>query len=156
MDWFLVLLIVTTIIRGMGAGMIYDAALVSLPVRHQIGVIPYANFARANFMGNGVRTYAPVSIIGALLTIVATVFTFILQKPVIVNWSITISMIATVLAFLGTSQALPAVMSLRDSPNDESLVSQILDRFARWHTFSTLWQVVSFLALVVALATNHL
>lgn len=152
MDWFLLMLASTTIIRGLGAGMIYDVARVSLPVQRQIGAIPYARYAVASLMGNGVRTYGPVSILGALLTIAVTVGAFVRGEPAMVRWSMVISLIATVLALVGTSRALPAVLSLRHTPDDEPLLSAILDRFARWHTFSAVWQLVSFIALVVALA----
>jgi hypothetical protein len=77
MDWFSVLLAVTTAVRGFGAGLIYDVALVSLPVRHQIGAIPFTKYAVALFTGNGVRTYGPLSILGALLTIAVTSGTFV-------------------------------------------------------------------------------
>ena len=152
MDWFSILLAVTTAIRGLGAGIIYDVALVSLPVRRVIGAIPYANFARANYQGNGVKTYATVSISGVLLTIAAAIAAFMRGESAIVSWSIAISLIATVIAFIGTSRAHPAMLSLRKAPDEEALLSEILDRFARWHTFSTVWQLISFVALVVALA----
>jgi hypothetical protein len=152
MDWFLILLSVTVAVRGLGAGIIYDVALVSLPVRRQIGVIPYAQYVQATYQGNGVKTYATVSILGALLTITVTISAFIRGDSAIVSWSIIISLIATVIAFIGTSKALPAMLSLREAPNDEASISKILNRFARWHTFSTMWQVVAFIALVIALA----
>jgi len=154
MDWFLILLAVTTAVRGLGAGIIYDVALVSLPVRRRIGAIPYVKFARALYTGNGVKTYGTVSILGALLTIAVTVGTFVRGESAIVSWSIAISLIATVMAFIGTSQALPAVRGLQHAPDDEALLSEILDRFARWHTFSTMWQLVAFIALIVALANQ--
>jgi len=151
MDWFLVLLAVTTAVRGMGAGIIYDVAMVSLPVRRRIGAVAYASFARANYV-DGVKMYGPVSILGALLTIAVTVAAFVRGEAAIVSWSIAISLIATVIAFMGTSRALPAMLSLRQAPDDEALLSETLDCFARWHRFSAIWQVVAFLALVVALA----
>ncbi|MBK9007274.1 MAG: hypothetical protein IPM31_09815 [Anaerolineae bacterium] len=151
MDWFLITLSFTTLVRGFGAGLIYDVAMISLPVRRQIGAIPYTKFAVANF-GVGVKTYAPVSILGALLTLFVTVAAFLRGESAIVSWSIAASLIATVLAFIGTARALPALLSLRQASDDETLLSQTLDRFARWHTFSTVWQLASFVALVVALA----
>ncbi len=152
MDWFLFLLLITTLVRGMGAGIIYDVALVSLPVRQRIGAVPYARYAVANFMGNGVKTYATVSILGALLTIALTIAAFALHEPAPVTGSISAALVATLLAFAGTSRALPAVLSLRSAPDDEAQLSIVLNRFARWHSFSTVWQVVSFIALTVALA----
>jgi hypothetical protein len=154
MDWFSILLAITTAVRGFGAGLIYDVALVSLPVRRQIGAIPFTKYAVALLMGNGIRTYGPVSILGALLTIAVTAGTFVWGKSAIVSWSIVISMIATVVAFGGTFRALPAVLSLRQAPSEEAVLSKTLDRFAYWHTFSTVWQLVAFIALVVALANQ--
>jgi hypothetical protein len=152
MDWFSILLAVTTLVRGFGAGLIYDVALVSLPVRRKIGAIPYAEYAVALFHGPGIRTYLPVSILGALLTLAVMIGAFVRREPAIVVWSTTTALITTVLAFVGTSQALPAVLSLRQAPPDEALLSKTLDRFARWHSFSTVWQLGSFIALVVAMA----
>ena len=151
MDWFLILLAVTTAVRGFGAGLIYDVALISLPVRKQIGAIPYTKFALANF-NVGVKTYLPISILGALLTLVVTADAFMSGEPAIVSWSIATALAATVLAFIGTSRALPSLLSLRQAPDDEVVLSKILNNFARWHTFSAIWQLISFLALVVALA----
>ncbi len=79
---------------------------------------------------NGIKTYATVSILGALLTIAVTAGAFLRGASAIVSWSIGISLIATVIAFLGTSQALPAMLSLRKTPDDEALLSKILDRIA--------------------------
>jgi hypothetical protein len=73
MDWFLALLAFTTIVRGVGAGIIYDVAVVSLSVRHDIGAVPCARYARALFAGRGAATFVPVAIGGALLSIAVAV-----------------------------------------------------------------------------------
>ena len=54
--------------------------------------------------------------------------------------------------FAGTTLALPAVAKLRHTADEEAALTPVLDRFARWHTVSTAWQVAAFVALVVALA----
>jgi len=154
MNWFLITSAVTTAVRGFGGGLIWDVALVSLPARRRIGAIPYRTYALMNLDEIGFRTYAPVSIVGALLTIAITVWTFAQGQSAVVSWSIVGALAATVLAFLGTFQALPALMSLRKTTEDEGQISKILDRFASWHSFSAVWQVVSFLTLVVALAAH--
>jgi hypothetical protein len=154
-DWFMALLAITTAVRGLGAGIIYDVALVSLPVRRRIGAIRFAEYARANFEGRGVKTYATVSILGALLTIAVTAGAFAWGDSATVTWSVVVSFAATVLAFFGTLRALPALLSMRRTPGDEAALSKALDRFARWHTFSTAWQMAAFLALVVALANQQ-
>jgi hypothetical protein len=85
-DWFLALLALTTIVRGLGAGMIWDVALVGLPARRRIGAIPYATFARANFEVNGLKTYGPVSIVGFLLTVAVTVSAIAQGESAPVTW----------------------------------------------------------------------
>ncbi|WP_414468668.1 hypothetical protein [Methanobacterium sp. ACI-7] len=152
MDWFSILLAFTVVIRGLGAGMISDVALVSLPVRKQIGAISYSKYVQATYSGNGVKTYGSISILGLILTIAVTIGTFIRGEPAIISWLIVIALIATIIAFIGTSRALPAMLSLREAPDDEVSFSKILDRFARWHTFSAVWQVIAFIILVIALA----
>jgi len=151
MDIFVVLLAITTAIRGLGAGLIYDVAWISLPLRKKIGVVPYAKFARANF-DRGFKTYGPVSIIGLLLTIILTVFVFVRDFQPIIFWTIIITMVATILAFIGTTRALPAVMNIRKSSDDETTLIKTFDHFAFWHSFSTFWQLISFLSLIVTLS----
>jgi hypothetical protein len=153
MDWFLISLAATAVVRGLGAGIIYDVALVSLPARRRIGLIPYAQYTRANYEVLGVKTYVTVSILGALLTVVVTVGAFVWQNSVAVICSTMTSLAATVLAFVGTACAMPVVLRLRQTINDEALLSKMLNRFARWHAFSAAWQVVAFVAMVAALAT---
>ena len=151
-DWFVALLAATVVVRGLGAGLIYDVALVGLPARRRIGATSYATFARANFEVNGLKTYGPISIVGLLLTITIAGWAFARADSPAVTWTLSFALFATVLAFLGTFRALPAIMSVRRAPDDPSVLSPLLDQFARWHTFSAVWQVIAFVALVVALA----
>ena len=144
-DWFVALLATTVVVRGLGAGLIYDVALVGLPARRRIGATSYATFARANFDVNGLKTYGPISIVGLLLTITIAGWAFARADSPAVTWTLSF-------ALLGTFRALPAIMSVRRAPDDPSVLSPLLDQFARWHTFSAVWQVIAFVALVVALA----
>jgi phosphatidylglycerophosphate synthase len=133
---FEVLLVATVVVRGMGAGIIYDSAVVSPRVRHGVGLPAYADYLRANLAGLGGKSYVPVAWLGALLTITTTVA-------------------ATVLAFLGTGLALPALFRVtRISPAEHDQLKSRLDRYARWYAFSALWQAVAFIAAVIALAAH--
>lgn len=51
MTGFEVLLVATAVVRGMGAGIIYDSAVVSPRVRHRVGLPAYADYLRANLAG---------------------------------------------------------------------------------------------------------
>lgn len=150
---FEVLLVATVVVRGMGAGIIYDSAVVSPQVRHRVGLPAYADYLRANLAGLGGKSYVPVAWLGALLTITATVAAFLTDQPPAVTWWTVASLVATVLAFLGTGLALPALFRVTRAPADEQLASR-LDRYARWYAFSAFWQAVAFVTAVLALAAH--
>src|SRR5215813_11522202 len=129
MDWFLALLAFTTVVRGMGAGIIYDVAVLSTPVRHDIGAVQYARYARALFAGRGAKTFVLVSIGGALLTVAVAVGAFVWTDSSGVRWWTCIALVATVLAFAGTSQALPAMTKVRHASDEDTALGALLDRF---------------------------
>jgi hypothetical protein len=152
-SWFQILLVATAVVRGMGAGVIYDSAVVSPRVRHRVGLPAYADYLRANLAGLGGKSYVPVAWLGALLTVTATVAAFASGQPAAATWWTVGSLAATVLAFLGTGLALPALFRVtRTSQGEYDQLEPRLDRYARWYAFSALWQAVSFIAAVLALA----
>lgn len=151
-DLFLLTLATTTVLRGLGAGIITGVGMMTLPARRRIGLVQYTRFARAHYKGGGVRAYAGITVLGALLTIALSIAAFLLGKPPAVTWCIVVSLLATILGFVGTGGAFPAMRRLwRASDDDEALLASLLDRFARWHVFSAIWHVVAFVALVCAL-----
>jgi hypothetical protein len=152
MNWFLILLAVTIFVRGMGAGIIYDVAVVSLSLRHDIGVVSYAHYARALFK-RGFRTFFTVSVVGAVLTIVVAVGSFLWSSAGVRSWTC-VALGMTILAFAATARALPAVLKLRRLPDEPKELDPVLAQFAIWHRVSALWQVASFVALVVALCVS--
>jgi hypothetical protein len=141
------LLLFTTFIHGLMAGMCLDVALVKLPTRHRIGVIPYANFARGNDLGNGIVVYPIVAISGALLLFATTIIGYFQEQPTDILYPLYISTFSTILAFAGTAKAAPVMLSLKNAPNDEGLLKQKLNTFERWNTFRSIFQIISFIAL---------
>lgn len=154
MSWIHLLLGATVIVRGLGAGIIFDSAVVSPPLRHRIGVIPYARYLRANLSGFGTKSYVTVAWAGALLTIASTVATVASHQPAATTWWTVASLAATVLAFMGTGLALPALFRVKNAPDLEEQLVPLLDRYARWYGFSALWQAVAFIASALALASQ--
>jgi len=154
MDWFVILLVVTAVVRGMGAGIIYDSALVSPPLRRRIGPVAYAQYLRANLAGFGGKSYVTVAWAGALLTLGATVAAFGTHQPAAVTWWTVGSLAATVLAFVGTGLALPALFRVTRTAEQREHLTPLLNRYARWYAFSAVWQALAFLAAVVALAVR--
>jgi len=146
-----ILLVLTTFMHGLLAGMCLDVALVKLPTRHRIGVIPYANFARGNDLGNGIIVYPVSAISGALLLVATTIIAYVQGQPTGVSYSLYLSVFSTILSFVCTTKAAPVMLSLKNAPNDELLVKQKLDLFERWNAFRTAFQIISFLALAWSL-----
>ena len=155
MGWFVVLLVVTALVRGMGAGIIYDSALVSPPLRRQIGVLAYAHYLRANLAGFGGKSYVTVAWAGMLLTFGATLAAFLTHQSAAVTWWTVGSLAATVVAFLGTGLALPTLLRVARKPDEPAeILAPALDHYARWYAFSAVWQATAFAASVVALAVR--
>jgi hypothetical protein len=140
MDTFTITSMLATFIHGLGAGLCFDVAFVKLPTRHRIGIIPYANFARGNDLGNGIRVYPIIGVSGLLIIFATTIFAYIHRLPHAILYPLYISTLTTILASLGTAKAAPIMLSLKNTPNEEQLLRQKLDRFALWHNFRTIFK----------------
>jgi hypothetical protein len=154
MNWFECLLVATAVVRRLGAGIIYDAAVVSPPLRKRIGVVAYAQYLRANLAGIGGKSYVTVAWTGLLLTCGATVAAFLLAGPAAVSWWTAGSLAATAIAFLGTGLALPMLFRVTRTADDPAQLTPLLDRYSRWYAFSAPWQAVAFLCAVIAVAVQ--
>ncbi len=152
MNLVLLLLMLATAINGLLAGLNVDTALVKLPARRRIGAVAYATFARGNDLGNGLLVYPLLGIGAALLTVLATIFAFVLParaEEVVLPLSL-----ATLLSLLHsfvTTRAAPIMLSLKNAPDDEALLNAKLDRFARWHALRATLQIIVFFVLLWAL-----
>jgi hypothetical protein len=148
------LLLLTTFIHGLQAGLSFDVALVKLPTRHRIGIIPYANFARGNDLGNGIIIYPIVAISGALLVFVITIISFIAKQPPVALYPLYVASFSTILAFITTAKAAPIMLSLKNTPSEEKILEHKLKLFERWHALRTIFQIIAFLTLLLALANK--
>lgn len=132
-------------------------AVVKLPTRKRIGAIAYANFARANDLGNGLVVYPAVGILAALLVLGTTITAFLSQSPQSVLVPLVLASTTTIAHSPCTVKAAPIMLSLRIAPEDEELLTAKLGRFAFWHGVRAVFQVLSFVVLLWALieATSH-
>jgi hypothetical protein len=147
----LFLLVVATAINGLLAGLNVDTALVKLPARRRIGVVAYATFARGNDLGNGLLVYPLLGIGAALLTVLATLFAFILSASMEVVLPLSLATLLSLLHTFATTRAAPIMLSLKNTPDDEAPLAVKLDRFARWHAVRATLQVLVFFILLWAL-----
>jgi hypothetical protein len=155
MTLLVALIVAATAVGGLLAGLSFDGALVKLPARRRIGAVAYATFARGNDMGNGLWVYPSTAIGAALLTIVATIVAFVEHDSASLLVPLSIATLASIGHFLATSRAAPNMLRVGKTPDDESLLAPLLDRFARWHAVRAALQVLTFFVMLWALVVAH-
>jgi hypothetical protein len=148
MNLVLFLLVAATAINGLLAGLNVDTALVKLPARRRIGAVAYATFARGNDLGNGLLVYPSLGISAALLTVLATLFAFVLHTRAEVMLPLSLAALLSLLHTFATTRAAPIMLSLKNAPDDDALLAAKLDRVARWHALRATLQVVAFFVLL--------
>jgi hypothetical protein len=147
----LILILAATIVTGLLAGASLDKAMVQLPARHRMGAVGFATFSRANDLGNGLIVYPVLGISAALLTIIAAFAAFWQSTPLEYSMPLYISALLSVLHSVTTSRAAPTMLSLRQATGDEAILSETLNRFAKWHNLRTILQLLNFIMLVWAI-----
>ena len=144
-------LAVAVVANGLIAGASIDVATVKLPTRRRIGSVAYANFARGNDLGNGLIVYPAAGIVAALLVFGATITTYLANQSASVMVPLLLACVGTVAHSACTAKAAPIMLSLRRAPDDESVLTAKLDRFAFWHACRAVLQFATFTFLLWAL-----
>lgn len=156
MDLMFALLIITVVVHGYIAGISFDTALVKLPTRKRIGSVAYARFARGNDLGNGLIVYPGFGILTILLVLGTAVLGYFSRRPAGLMLPLIIAILLTIGHSLCTAKAAPIMISLRDTPDEESVLEAKLDRFAFWNALRAVFQTAAFLVLVWALVASCL
>jgi hypothetical protein len=152
MNLLIALLALATAVNGLLAGLNVDTALVKLPARRRIGAVAYAAFARGNDLGNGLVVYPLLGVGAVLLTLLATVLAYVERSLMEVLLLLSIASVLSILHSFATTRAAPVMLIIKDTPDDEAILTAKLDCFARWHTVRATFQVVAFFVLLWALA----
>jgi hypothetical protein len=148
MTLLLTLIVAATALNGLLAGFSFEGALVKLPTRRRIGAVAYATFARGSDLGNGIWVYPSTAISAALLTLAATIVAYVEHQSLVVLVPLSIAAVASIGHFLATSRAAPIMLRVGKTPDDEALLSPLLDRFARWSAVRVTLQVFTFITLL--------
>src|SRR5262245_9604934 len=85
-DPTLILVLAATIVTGLLAGTSLDKAVVQLPARRRMSIHGFANFSRANDLGNGLFMYPAMGILAALLTMIAALSAFLRATSLAQAW----------------------------------------------------------------------
>ena len=147
-------ILLATAINGLLSGLNVDTALVKLPARRRIGAVAYATFARGNDLGNGLVVYPILGIGAALFTVLATAIAFLEHSPVRLLVLLSLASLLSLLHTFTTTRAAPLMLSIRNTPDDEAILTTILDGFARWHAVRATLQVLTFFILLWALVIS--
>src|SRR5258708_16010745 len=147
------LVVVATVFNGILAGASLDQSIKQLPARHKTGVVAYSAYSQASDLGNGIAWYAILGVGAALLTIIAELIAFFQGSGVPSAVPIYIAAVLSILHSLMTTQAAPTLFSQRRHPQDEAALREIFNRFERWQTLRAFFQVLTFGALLWAIAT---
>jgi hypothetical protein len=147
------LIALATAINGLLSGLNLDTALVKLPARRRIGAVAYATFARGNDLGNGLVVYPLLGVGAALLTVLATALAYVQRSRVEVLVLLSLASVLSLLHTFATTRAAPVMLSIKEAPDDETILAAKLDRFARWHAVRATFQVLAFFVLLSVLAS---
>ncbi len=145
------LIVLAVIFNGTLAGASLDTAVVKLPARKRIGARAYAVFARGNDLGNGIWAYPLWAILSALLVFAATVTALATGPMSTIAIVLLAASAASIIHFIATSRAAPVMLGIRRAADDEQTLAAMLDRFAHWHAVRAVFQLLTFLMLVVTL-----
>lgn len=147
------LLLATSIfLRGLGAGVIFGVAIMTLPVRKRLGTTVYATFIKAHYKERGVKIYAGITVLGLLLTSWLEVIVYHGHYTDLIKYCTMASLLATIFGFVGTAGAFPAMNELWKSADYTTIhIAKVLDKFAFWHIISALAHIVAFILLLVVL-----
>ncbi len=141
----------SVVICGILAGISFDVAAVKLPTRRRIGAAAYAAFARGNDLGNGLVVYPAAGILALAIVFSTTATAYFTGSPGAVMIPLAAACIGTIAHSACTAGAAPIMLSLRSSADTEDALARKLDRFAMWHAFRAVFQLLTFIILVWAL-----
>jgi len=154
MNLVMFLIALAVVINGLLAGLNVDTALVKLPARKRIGALAYATFARGNDLGNGLVVYPLLGISAVLFTVLATAIAYLEHSSMGPLLLLSLASLLSLLHTFATTRAAPIMLSIKDAPDDETLLRVKLDRFARWHAVRATFQVLTFFVLLWALVVS--
>jgi hypothetical protein len=149
---WLLLLSVATVVNGLLAGASLDESIEQLPARHRIGVRAYSAYSRASHVANGRFWLIPLGIGAPVLTLSAAIWARMLSLPSAALTAVTIAALLSIAHLLSTWRA--ASINLRQwragVGDDERLLGDILNQFARWQALRAALQGLTFVAMVWA------
>jgi hypothetical protein len=148
------LLVTAVAANGLLAGASLDQSIKQLPARHRIGVLAFARYSQAADLANGTPWYAALGIGTALLSLAAAIAALTRHPDGPATAALIVLIAATVAHSAVTARAAPINFSQRAAGDDETALTAIFDRFARWQTVRVVLQVAALLAAAQSIAST--
>jgi len=148
--------IAATVVASMGATASLDQLIKQVRARHRIGVVAYAAYSRAADFHTAIPYYAPI-IAGWVVVIPAAAIAGFADgasgsRAVALGAMLAGLIVHTLVTVLFAAPILLSQRRLR--PDDEPRLTDVFDRFARWHGVRTVNDVATAAAAVWALAAS--
>jgi hypothetical protein len=146
----MVLLVAGLLMTVLGGAL--DRTLVEMPAWHRLGAEAWATFSRLADLGNGGYVYSVQGIGGTLLMLGAAVaFAMNPKRPLIAAVPIYGTVLMFICVLLVTTQAAPAMLSLRRIGNDPVALQRAFDVFYKWDSIRAVFVALGGCAKVWAL-----
>jgi hypothetical protein len=113
------------------AGASIDRLIVQLPARHRIGPVAYAEYARSTDLGRGRIVYPAANALGGAALLAALALALLLRESREVIVALVVAAFFALLARVVTRRAAPAMLQIGRSDDRESVITPLLERFAR-------------------------
>lgn len=131
---------------GLQAGVTANRALVLLPAWERIGLIPWANFSRAENVGIGAVFY-PVLGLAALLLTVAAAISFRFDRATHGSRGFPVysaALLAIVWAVVTRAAIVPAMFALKDPATNPAELPQLFLTIVRWSSVNDFLHILTF------------
>jgi hypothetical protein len=132
---------------GLLAGVTANRALVQMPAWERIGVIPWANFARAENLGFVGSVFYPVLGLAAMLFTIAVAISFRSERaaPGLRSFPVYAAVVLAITWAVVTRAVLvPAMFSLRAESSNAAELQHIFITVARWSAVNDILHVLTF------------
>ncbi len=149
------LALIATALDGLLAGASLDQSVKQLPARHRMGAVAFSAYSQAADLGNGIVWYAALGVGAAVVTIGAAVAALGAGLPASRALPLWIAAVLSVLHSAVTARAAPTNFSQRKVAGDEAALASVFDRFARWQALRAALQVLTFAAMLWAVAALY-
>jgi hypothetical protein len=138
------------IFTGVLCGASLDQSFKQLPSRHRIGVIAFSTYVKAADLKNGILWYSIIGIGAALSTIITAIVVMGTEQSENFNRLIYTAALFAICHSICTSQAAPTYFKIKNIEDEKSLI-KIFKRFEVIQTLRSIFVLLNFLSLVLAL-----